>query len=170
MKERDADSGAYYKADYRVERAAVAQAQRLGVILLKVELEKKNYLMRYRKNREAVRRLEKKAVELDQQCCRTKSQNFTGMPRGGTPVSIEEMIADKEEIEERIQRLKSKGRTIRAELLSAIDDLENARHAEILEAFFVDCKEFDEIAREKEYNKRHVIRLYTEAVNSIALP
>ena len=134
---------------------------------MKVELEKKNYLMRYRKNREAVRRLEKKAVELDQQCCRTKSQNFTGMPRGGTPVSLEEMIADKEETEE---RLKSKGRTIRAELLSAIDDLENARHAEILEAFFVDCKEFDEIAREKEYNKRHVIRLYTEAVNSIALP
>ena len=113
-----------YKADYRVERAAVAHTQRLGVILLKVELEKKNYLMRYRKNREAVRRLEKKVVELDQQCCRTKSQQFTGMPRGGTPVSIEDMIEEKEEIEQRIQRLKSKGRTIRAELLSAIDDLE----------------------------------------------
>ena len=137
---------------------------------MKVELEKKNYLMRYRKNREAVRRLERKMVELDQQCCRTKSQNMTGMPRGGTPVSIEEMIGDKEEIAQRIERLKAKGRTIRAEILSTIDDMENTRYAEVLEAFFVDCKEFEEIANEKGFNKRHVIRLYTEAINSIALP
>ena len=35
---------------------------------------------------------------------------------------------------------------------------------------FYDRNLLDEIAKEKEYNKRHVIRLYTEAVNSIALP
>ena len=61
-----------------------------------------------------------------------------------------------------------KGRTYKGEILEKIDELEDPRYAEILEAFFIDLKGFEEIGENMGYTTRHVIRLYSEAIASMS--
>lgn len=134
--------------------------------LLELEREKR-FLKRYRKNRALVSRLTEKLELLDQRLYGVRSPSLSGMPRGGEPVTAADLIADKQELEERIQRLTSNGRKIKREILAAIDTLDDPRYAEILESFFIDCEDFGTIADNTGYTVRHVIRLYSEGILSI---
>lgn len=130
---------------------------------------KKRSLKRYRKNRACIERLENKLERLDDRMTTIRSPNLSGMPRGGTPVTIADQMAEKMEIEERIKRLKKKGSKIKAEILAEIDDLDDPRYCEILEAYFIDCLTMEDIAEEMGYNTRHVYRLYSKGVKKLAL-
>ena len=130
---------------------------------------KKKYLKRYRKNTAMISRLNAKLEDLNQRIYTVKAPSLSGLPRGGDPVTLADLVADKTDLEERIDRLKDKGRGIRREILSKIDDLDDTRYAEILEAFCIECKDFEEIADETGYNVRHVIRLYSEGIGAIVI-
>ena len=130
---------------------------------------KKRYLKRYKKNLACIVRLEEKLTLLDERIKTVKSPSYSGMPRGGTPVTTDELIADKLELEERIERLQLKKRGLKNEILTEIDSLEDPRYCEILEAFFIDGLTLEEIAESEGYTVRHVYRLYSEAVTQLAL-
>jgi DNA-directed RNA polymerase specialized sigma subunit len=131
--------------------------------------QKKRWLKRYKKNLACIARLEDKKNLLDARIKTTKSPNISGMPRGGTPITLDEMIADKMELESRIKRLKAKKSVLKAEILEEIDSLDDPRYCEILEAFFIDCLSLDAIAEKENYTPRHVYRLYSEAIATLAL-
>ena len=57
----------------------------------------------------------------------------------------------------------------RREICEEIDSLEDPRFSEVLEMFFIDCMEFDDIAEELGYSERHVISLYSEAIEILSL-
>ena len=134
------------------------------------ELElKKRYLKRYKKNLALIERLNDKVENLTSRIESIKSPIITDMPRGGVPVTKEDLVADKLEIMERIDRLKIKGKKYKAEILDIIDELDDTRYADILESFFIDCESLDDIADNMGYTLRHVIRLYSEAIISIDL-
>lgn len=137
-------------------------------IISEIDL-KKQYLKRYKKNRALIDRLNDKIFFLDQRLVGIKSPGFSDMPRGGTPITKEDLIEEKLEIEERIRRLEEKGKKIKAEILDKIDELEDTRYVDILEDFFIKCKDFDIISEESGYTVRHVIRLYSEAIKSISV-
>lgn len=126
---------------------------------------KKRSLKRYRKNRACIDRLEEKLTLLDERIKSVKSPNYSGMPRGGTPVTVAELLSDKTELEERIKRLKNKGKTLKNEILEEIDSLEDPRYCEVLEAFFIECKSIREIAEEMGYTERYIYDLYRDAIN-----
>ena len=130
---------------------------------------KKRSLKRYRKNRACIGRLEEKYILLDERIKSVKSPNYSGMPRGGQPVTLDELISDKLELENRIKRLKKKGQKLKSEILEEIDSLEDPRYCEILEAFFIDCLSLEDIAENEGYTLRHIYRLYSEAVTILAL-
>ena len=130
---------------------------------------KKRFLKRYRKNRDLVLRLKNKIESLDDRICGMRSPVLSDMPRGGKPVTKEDLIAEKMEIEERIERLEDKGKNFKREIVEKIDELDDIRYVEILEAFFIECLSFEDIADKEGYGLRHVIRLYTEALEEIAL-
>mgnify|MGYP003297035662 CR=1 FL=1 len=130
---------------------------------------KKRFLKRYRKNRVLILRLKNKVETLDGRIAGMRSPVLSDMPRGGTPVTKDDLIAEKIEIEERIKRLESKGKILKKEILEKIDELDDIRYVEILEAFFIECLSFEDIADNEGYGLRHVMRLYTEALNEIAL-
>jgi DNA-directed RNA polymerase specialized sigma subunit len=130
---------------------------------------KKRYLKRYKKNGILIDRLENKLRALEVRIQGVKSPSLSGMPRGGEPVTREDLIADKVDLERRIERLKGKGEDMRREILDLIDELEDARYAEVLESFLIDDMTFKEIAEDMDYTERHVIRLYSEAIDAIAL-
>jgi predicted DNA-binding protein YlxM (UPF0122 family) len=89
------------------------------------------------------------------------------MPRGSNPVDIADLISDKTDLEDRIARLKKKGKKLKAEILEAIDSLDDTRYCDVLEGFCIDCKSIDEIAEEIGYSPRWVYDLYSEAIEEL---
>lgn len=139
-------------------------------ILTEDTIEKtKRYLKRYRKHKMLIERLKLKVARLDDRLTAIKSQQISDMPHGGSPTPIEDIISDKLETEERIAKLNSKGKHIKREILDKIDELEDYKHVEVMEAFCIDCKSFGEIADDIGYSERHVIKLYSEAIELIKI-
>lgn len=129
---------------------------------------KKRSLKRYKKTLACIDRLEVKLDLVNQKLTSIKSPNLSGMPRGGTPVTSADLIADKLELEERIERLKARGVRQRHEILEEIDSLEDPKHAEVLELFFINCLTLEEIADKLRYSDRHVYRIYSEGVTYLS--
>lgn len=125
---------------------------------------KKRSLKRYRKNLACIGRLEEKLFLLDERIKSVRSPNLSGMPRGSTPITVEDLIGDKEELEKRIDRLKKKTRSLKATILSEIDSLEDDRYCEILEAHFIDGLTLEAIADNMGYTERHIYKLYKKAL------
>lgn len=91
------------------------------------------------------------------------------MPRGGQPVTLADLISDKDELEKRIERLKKKGRQIKSEILEEIDTLDDYRYCEILEAYFIDCLSMEDIADREGYSTRRIYALYSEAIEILSV-
>ena len=90
------------------------------------------------------------------------------MPRGGDPVTLPDLIADKTDLEARIERLSEKGRRYRTEILEEIDELDiDPKCVEVIELFLVDCYNFDEIAEIVGYSERQVQRYYKTAMGAL---
>ena len=130
---------------------------------------KKRYLKRYRKNQALIERLNRKIELLDQRSEGVKSPKYTGMPRGGIPVTPFDMKDEKSDLLSRVIKLKQKGEIFKREILEAIDSLDDPRYAEVLESFFIDCKDLDTIAEEMGYSVRHVKNLYSKGISNITL-
>ena len=128
----------------------------------------KRFLKRYRKNLNCTKRLEDKLSLLDDRIKSIKSPSYSGMPRGSVPVTIDELLSDKIDLENRIKRLRAKSKIYKDEILEEIDSLDDSRYCEILESFFIDCISLEDIAEKECYTVRHVYRLYHEAVELLA--
>lgn len=133
------------------------------------ERDKKRSLRRYRRNIECISRLEEKLEILDQRITTIRGSNLSGMPRGGVPVTLDDLLSDKEDLERRINRLKVKGRELKRSTIEEIDSLEDPRYCEVLEAYFIDCLSIAEIADQSGYTERHVYNLYKEAIRLLTV-
>ena len=133
-------------------------------------LRKKRYLARYKKNLALIDRLKNKVDLLDERSEKIKSPNYSGMPRGGIPVTSYDMKEEKADLEARIERLKIKGATYKKEILETIDELEDPRYADVLEYFFIERLELSDIAEEMDYSLRHIKALYSDGIKAISLP
>lgn len=129
---------------------------------------KKRFLKRYRKNLACIERLERKVKSLDDRIKNLKSPSLSGMPRGGVPVTTDDLLSDKMDLEERIARLKEKSRGLKREVCEEIDSLEDPRYCEILEAYFIDGVPMEDIAEDLGYTERHVTALYSEAIRILS--
>ncbi len=128
---------------------------------------KKRSLRRYRLNLACIERLEEKLSLLEARIKSVKSPSYSGMPRGSTPVTVEDLLSDKLDLEKRITRLKAKGKNIKAEILDEIDSLSDPRYCEVLEAYFIECKSISNIADDMGYSDRHIYDLYKEAIDEL---
>lgn len=128
----------------------------------------KRWLKRYRRNVDCIERLKNKLEQLEDRLTSIKTPNLSGMPRGGVPVSVEELLSDKIDLERRIGRLEKKGRNYKTEILDEIDTLDDPRYCEVLESYLIECIPLDDIAENEGYSIRHIYRLYSEAVEEIA--
>lgn len=131
--------------------------------------QKKRFLKRYRKNIACIKRLENKVRSLDDRITAIKSPNYSGMPRGGIPITVEDLIADKVELEDRIKRLKIKNIKVKQEIIDEIDSLDDPRLCEVLESYFIEGISLEDIADMEGYTVRHTYRLYNEGVKLMSV-
>ena len=130
---------------------------------------KKRFLKRYRKNLNCIARLEEKLRLLDMKLKSARSSNISGTPRGGRVVTVEDLIADKTDLENRIKRLNEKSKRLKREILEEIDSLDEPRYVAVLEGFFIDCLSIEDIAENEGYTVRHVYSLYHDAVKALTV-
>jgi len=142
------------------------------VVLLHDEIidKKKRWLYRYRNNQLKIERLQNKLETLEARIISIKSPNYSGMPRGGTPITIADLLSDKEDIKKRIKKLSSKGKVIKCEIQEAIDTLEYSKQAEVLEYWFINGYSVDQINEILSYSNTYIYRLYSRALNNINIP
>lgn len=125
---------------------------------------KKSFLKRYTRIQKRIERLEYKLFMLDEKLYTVKNASISDLPRGGQPVTIDDILIRKEETEERINQLVMRSIGIRSEIYDVIDQLEDYRHVEVLEHFFIDDMSIEAIADKTGYTVRHTIRFYTKAI------
>lgn len=130
---------------------------------------KKRYMKRYRRKMQVIDRLKERVRALDRKIEGLRSPSLSGMPRGGKALTSEDLIADKVDLERRIEKLKGESETVRRELLDVIDQVDSVKHGEVLEEFFIYGMNFGQIADAMGYTERHIIRLYGEALDMIEL-
>lgn len=134
---------------------------------MKKEIQKKNkhFLNRYRKIREHIKVLSERLYELRQKIENVSAVTISDMPKGnGNGLTKEDLLIKKIELENRIVNLNNKATEIRKDILSKIDLLEDVRHAQILEMYFIDLMTLEEIAEELKYSYRYTINLYSDAI------
>ena len=128
---------------------------------------KKRFMKRYRKNQALVRRLSEKLERITDRVTSVGFPSFSSMPRSSNHITNAELIHEKLELEERIERLKSRSEVIRHEIVDVIDTLEDTREADVLELYFLDGLDFYDIADELHYTMRHVRRLYRAGLDHV---
>lgn len=129
---------------------------------------KKKFLKRHQRIGKKIERLEEKLAMLDARLTTAGAQRLSDMPRGGgTPLTMADLVAEKIETEERINQLCVQRRWIRKEIVLALDTLDDFRHIEVLEKFFIEGMTLEEIAEDIGYTVRHTVRFYTEAVQHL---
>lgn len=129
----------------------------------------KSYLMRYRNTVEHINVLEEKLYLLEDRIQTVRRPVLSDMPKGGTPITTNDLIIQKTELMERISRLLEKASKIRAEIMTAIDTLDNHKQAEILELYFIDQVSIIDIAEVMDRSTRHIFRLYSSGINAIKI-
>ena len=141
------------------------------IIIETIDLEtikkKKRSLKRYRKILSNVERLERKREDIDGKIKSIRTSNLSGMPRGGVPVTVEDLLCDIDELDGRIKRLKRKAKTYKQDILSEIDTLDDSRYADVLEYYFIDCLPLETIADKMNYTERYTYSLYKAAINEL---
>ena len=127
---------------------------------------KKKWLYRYRDNKLKIKRLENKLKEIDSRMKSPRSVTFSNMPKGER-ITVEDFISEKEDLEKRIVLQKKKGLVYRQEIVAVIDEMENSKYAEVLELWFIDGYNADEIAEAMGYSTRYIFSLYSKALDQI---
>jgi DNA-directed RNA polymerase specialized sigma subunit len=127
----------------------------------------KKFLSRYRRYMQRVEKLENKLFQIDCDLQGLKTKNITDMPRGGQPLTTDDLLAKKEELEHRINNLVLKSKKIKFEIFDCIDSLEDDRFAEVLECYFIDRMSLEDIADRKSYSLRHVGYLYAKGIEKV---
>ena len=89
------------------------------------------------------------------------------MPRGGTPITIEELLSDKVDLEKRIKRLKDKCKKIKDQILEEIDSLEDPRYCGVLECYMIECMSIEDIGNDMGYSERYTYDLYDKAIKQL---
>lgn len=95
---------------------------------------------------------------------------MTGQPGGGRPRELADDLITKEDLNNRINKLISKSRPVKLEIMDCLDQLTNSLEASILEQYFIEDIQLDTIAMQMSYSFRQVKRLYGDGVKHAKIP
>lgn len=129
----------------------------------------KKVLIQYKKAIYMVRDLSDQIAEQDSKMKTIKSPNYNGMPRGGTPYTLDDAIADKEELISRKLKFERIAKQKKEIVQTYIDTVMSVRHNRFLTLYYIKLYDVPEIAQREGYTERHVWRIYQEALSMVDL-
>lgn len=129
--------------------------------------QRKEILSQYKEILEMIEHLDERIKDLDARAQRIKSPNYSGMPRGGTPYTTADILADKEDIERRKARFEQLAIQKRSRVEEYIDTVLSIRHNTLLYLYYIKGLSIEEISEREGYSVRHSWRLFREAVELV---
>lgn len=103
---------------------------------------------------------EERLARLDARLYSPGAVKISDMPRGGQPVTMESLIAQRQELQDKINSKCAK----RKEIVDSIERMANPRDRMILKSRFVDGLTHDEVAEKISYSNMQVRRFYEDAL------
>lgn len=133
-------------------------------------IEVKRFLRRYELNEDRIEELTEKIEELEERATSISSPQLSDMPRGGVKKTKEDIVAEIDILNRRVDRLIVKRRQLKEEIEMVIDDLGDPKLCKVLDLYYIEFKTLEQIAEEMNYSHRWVVDLYHQALNAIVLP
>ena len=103
---------------------------------------------------------EERLARLDARLYSPGAVKISDMPRGGQPMTMESMLIQKQELQDKINSKCAK----RKEIVNSIERMANPRDRMILKLRFVDGLTHDEVADKISYSNMQVRRFYEDAL------
>lgn len=129
-----------------------------------MEAEKtKKILGRYKMLMGMAETLDRQARELGDRAEITGSKKISDMPRGGKHATMEDLLAEKADLERRRDGLLKKAEEEKPKVQQYIDRVESERHNHLLYGLYLQDKSVEEIADAEGYSVRQEWRIYKEA-------
>lgn len=129
-----------------------------------MEAEKtKKILGRYKMLMGMAETLDRQARELGDRAETTGSKKISDMPRGGKHATMEDLLAEKADLERRRDGFLKKAEEEKPKVQQYIDRVESERHNHLLYGLYLQDKSVEEIADAEGYSVRQEWRIYKEA-------
>ena len=129
-----------------------------------MEAEKtKKILGRYKMLMGMAETLDRQARELGDRAETTGSKKISDMPRGGKHATMEDLLAEKADLERRRDGFLKKAEKEKPKVQQYIDSVESERHNHLLYGLYLQDKSVEEIADAEGYSVRQEWRIYKEA-------
>lgn len=129
-----------------------------------MEAEKtKKILGRYKMLMGMAETLDRQARELAYRAETTGSKKISDMPRGGKHATMEDLLAEKADLERRRDGFLKKAEEEKPKVQQYIDRVESERHNHLLYGLYIQDKSVEEIADAEGYSVRQEWRIYKEA-------
>ena len=127
--------------------------------------------MRYRDVYAKIDRLEDRLYFLDTRLEKLSSPRITGMPKSTSSNADirDDLIMQKDEVTERINKQNVKRMKLRKEICNVIDDLDDTQEARVLELYFIDGMTKQEIADYLVFDLRWIKQLYSRGIQHLAI-
>ncbi len=126
-----------------------------------------NVLIQYKRTMNLIHDLSDQIGELDDRMTSIKTGKITGMPRGGVPLAVSDLVAEKVDLVQRKEKLEKIAEQKKEIVQAYIDTVLSPKHNRFLTLFFVKCLSMQEISRKEHYSRRHAFRIYAEALDMV---
>lgn len=126
----------------------------------------KAYLMRYRKIHTKIDRLKDKLNRLNERYD-LKGVSYSSEPSSSVKKTLDDVLAQKEYLENKIGEMVSESIDIRNEITEKLLDLDNQLEATVLDFYFLEQYSLNNIADELSYSDRQIERLYVDGIMSV---
>lgn len=133
-------------------------------------IEVKRFLRRYEYNEDRIKELEEEIEVLQERATSISSPQLSDMPRGGVKKTKEDIIAEIDILERRVDRLIVKRRALKEEILDVIDEVADVKYCRILELYYIELKTLEQIAEEMNYSDHWIRELFYKAIQAVVLP
>lgn len=107
---------------------------------------------------------------LEDQLTGIRAQRITDMPRGGTPMGMDELVAKKVDLLNVYKRDLALAEEAKVAIYESIRSVDNIRDRTILSMHYVDCMSYTRIAEVLSYSVRQIKRFNRDAVKNMQIP
>ena len=123
----------------------------------------KKILGRYKKLLRMAKTLDRQAQALGDRAETMGSKKISDMPRGGKHATMEDLLAEKADLERRRDGLLEKAQEEKPKVQQYIDRVESERHNHLLYGLYLQDMSVEEVADAEGYSVRQEWRIYKEA-------
>ena len=121
-----------------------------------------DYLKSYRWLEDEIADDEERLARLDARLYTPGAVKISDMPRGGQPVTMQSLVDEKLELQERINAKNSRKRAI----LDAIESMRSERDRRVLKLHFIDNMTHEQVAERINYSVTQTRRYYETALEN----